>query len=280
MTSAADTVVSRWLEQQHSSNTPVPPDSLHPADAFPLATLSNPPSSSGSDLDSYASDGRPKHPTRAADVAQLVHPPSPGIMDEQPATNHARRRSSSLAGASVPPPHQSKKKHRRRRSDNIIEEGEDRSSDSDHSDSSAQTDSTDFELDDMSNDGLEDDEETGLTGRDRRRRRRRKRRNTLLDQRVVSDVKFTKEEEKAANQTLFQSLAINAILIGLWCVSPLCCVLSALCTPPHACTDTAPPGTCFLSPSQSTTSGCSRRKKATARPRTSSHSRYLRLVCT
>ncbi|PSN64303.1 TPT-domain-containing protein [Corynespora cassiicola Philippines] len=216
MTSAADTVVSRWLEQQHSSNTPVPPDSLHPADAFPLATLSNPPSSSGSDLDSYASDGRPKHPTRAADVAQLVHPPSPGIMDEQPATNHARRRSSSLAGASVPPPHQSKKKHRRRRSDNIIEEGEDRSSDSDHSDSSAQTDSTDFELDDMSNDGLEDDEETGLTGRDRRRRRRRKRRNTLLDQRVVSDVKFTKEEEKAANQTLFQSLAINAILIGLW----------------------------------------------------------------
>jgi hypothetical protein len=138
-------------------------------------------------------------------------------MDEQPATNHARRRSSSLAGA----PGTSNKdpqKHRRHRSGQILEEGEDAStSDDEHSDSSGRTDSTDLELDDMrSNDGLEDDEETGLTGSDRRRRRRRKRRNTRLDQRIVEDVRFTKDEEKMANQTLIHSMLINTLLIGLW----------------------------------------------------------------
>lgn len=90
-------------------------------------------------------------------------------------------------------------------------------SDDDKSDSSGKTESTDLELDNMrSDDGLEDDEETGLTGRDRRRRRRCKRRNTRLDERVAADVKITKEEEKLAAQSIMKSMLINALLIGLW----------------------------------------------------------------
>ncbi|KAJ4347157.1 uncharacterized protein N0V89_011095 [Didymosphaeria variabile] len=200
--------VVRWLE---GSKAPARPDSLlHPADVFPLATISNPPSSTDPDADS---DDGARHAPR--NIASLVHPPTPKIMEDQATANHARRRSSSLAGASAPSQH-ADRKHRRRKSesDNILEEGEDRGSDSD---SSGRTDSDDLELDDMSADGLQDDEETGLTGRDRRRRRRRKRRNTLLENRVVpEEPKFTKEEEKIANQTMIQSMLINALLIGLW----------------------------------------------------------------
>lgn len=204
-------VVARWLEDQ-GHKTAAAPDTLHPADEFPLATFSNPPSSSSLDGDSVDGRGLPHR----ADVAKLIHPPTPS-MDDQPTTNTARRRSSSLAGAPGISRKDSKK-HRRHRSEHILEEGESISeSDSEHSDSSGQTESTDLELDDMrSQDGLEDDEETGLTGRDRRRRRRRKRRNTRLDQRVVEDVRFTKEEKELANQSLVKSMLINALLIGLW----------------------------------------------------------------
>lgn len=200
--------VVRWLQD---SKAPAHPDSLlHPADVFPLATFSNPPSSTASDLDS--DDGAR---LASRNRASLVHPPTPKSMEDQVTAAHPRRRSSSLAGASGPAQH-ADRKHRRRDSDHILEEGEDRGSGSD-SDDSGRTDSDDLELDNMSADGLQDDEETGLTGRDRRRRRRRKRRNTLLENRVVpQDVNFTKEEEKIANQNLLQSMLINAALIGLW----------------------------------------------------------------
>jgi hypothetical protein len=207
----AESVV-RWLEE-NASKPPAAPDALHPADAFPLATLSNPPSSTDSHLDSDDDAPGDEHGTLVPRVciAALVHPPN--IMGDPPATSHARRRSSSLAGASAPN-RTDKKKQRAGRSDHILEE--DRASDSEDSDNSGKTESDDLELDDMSGDGLEDDEETGLTGRDRRRRRRRKRRNTLLDQRIVPEVKLSREEAKLADQNMIQAMLVNALLIGLW----------------------------------------------------------------
>lgn len=209
----AESSVVRWL-QGHASKPPVHPDALqHPADAFPLATISNPPSSTASDCGSHHGA-----PSTHRNIASLVHPPTPElreIMEDQATAPHARRRSTSLVGATGPS-QKAPRKHRRRKSDNILEEGEDES-DSDLSDSSGRTDSDDLELDNMSADGLQDDEETGLTGHDRRRRRRRKRRNTLLNQRVIpQEVKYTKEEEKLANQDMIRSMVINAVLIGLW----------------------------------------------------------------
>jgi solute carrier family 35 protein C2 len=215
MTSDQDAVVARWLyDQQQSAGILPRTHTLHPADVFPLATISNPPSSTASDISSNHGHGGPLH-VSAADVAKLAHPPTPS-MDEQPTTNPTRRRSSSLVGPPGPS-HTDSTKHRSTR-DKIPEEGEDlAASDSEHSDDSTRTGSTDLELGDMrSDDGLEDDEETGLTGRDRRRRRRRKRRNTHLDQRIVEDVTFTKEEEKLANANLLHDMLINAVLIGLW----------------------------------------------------------------
>jgi hypothetical protein len=71
-------------------------------------------------------------------------------------------------------------------------------------------------LDNMSDDGLQDDEETGLTGKAKGRRKNKRRRNTLLDQRIAGDVKITAEEKKEADQNVVRKSVINGILIGLW----------------------------------------------------------------
>ena len=77
--------------------------------------------------------------------------------------------------------------------------------------------SEDVELHDLSEeDGLQDDEETGLTGDDKERRKRRRRRNTLLDQRVATDTTITAKERKEADQNVVKNLLINGFLIGLW----------------------------------------------------------------
>jgi solute carrier family 35 protein C2 len=76
--------------------------------------------------------------------------------------------------------------------------------------------SEDVELDDLSEDDLQDDEETGLTGKDKSRRKKRRRRNTLLDQRIAGKVKITAEEKKEADQYVVKNILINGLLIGLW----------------------------------------------------------------
>lgn len=78
--------------------------------------------------------------------------------------------------------------------------------------------SDDFELNDIASDeGLEDDEETGLTGRDRQKRRKRKRRNTHLDQRIAPGTENQREEEdRLANKTFWSAVLLNALFIGSW----------------------------------------------------------------
>lgn len=81
--------------------------------------------------------------------------------------------------------------------------------------------SEDVEMEDMSEDGLQDDEETGLTGKVKGKRKMRRRRNTLLDQRVVGSAEITEEEKKEADQNVFKKSLINGTLIGLWYVFSL-----------------------------------------------------------
>lgn len=69
--------------------------------------------------------------------------------------------------------------------------------------------------DSLSDEDLHDDEETGLTKKDKKRKRSKRRRNTRLDQRIAQD-KLSEEERKEADQNVARSLAINAVLIGLW----------------------------------------------------------------
>ena len=87
--------------------------------------------------------------------------------------------------------------------------------------SSSRTTSEDVELDRLaSEDGLTDDEETGLTKGDRRRRRRRKRRHTLMDERIAEGAEPEKQERTLADKSIIGRLLVNAVLIGLWLVNP------------------------------------------------------------
>jgi solute carrier family 35 protein C2 len=76
--------------------------------------------------------------------------------------------------------------------------------------------SEDVELDNLSEDGLQADEETGLTGKSKGKRRQRRRTNTLLDNRIANEITVTAEEKKEADQTVLKKSVVNVILIGLW----------------------------------------------------------------
>jgi hypothetical protein len=68
----------------------------------------------------------------------------------------------------------------------------------------------------LEEEGLNDDEETGLTEPDRRRHKGKRRRNSLLTQRIVGHSNVTMEERNEANQHLLKKIAINGLLICLW----------------------------------------------------------------
>lgn len=74
---------------------------------------------------------------------------------------------------------------------------------------------------DFSDEDLHDDEETGLTAKERKRKQKKKRRNTLLDQRIARD-NISSEEKKIADQNVVRKLVVNGSLIGLWYLFSLC----------------------------------------------------------
>lgn len=74
---------------------------------------------------------------------------------------------------------------------------------------------------DLSDEDLHDDEETGLTAKERKRKQKKKRRNTLLDQRIARD-NISANDQKAADKSVVRRLAVNATLIGLWYFFSLC----------------------------------------------------------
>ncbi len=137
-------------------------------------------------------------------------------MDSVTPSGHRRRRSSLInpAGASNSRHRSPLSRSQSSRSpvhadddDKIVEESSD-----DVSLQPGEVDETDLPDED-----LHDDEETGLTGKDKRRKRRRRRRNQLLDQRIVKDDEgISPEEKKEADRNVVKSLVINGVLIGLW----------------------------------------------------------------
>lgn len=71
--------------------------------------------------------------------------------------------------------------------------------------------------DSFTDEDLQDDEETGLTRKDKQRRQKKRNRNTQLDQRIARDRKdISKEERKEADKTVFRSVMVNVVLILLW----------------------------------------------------------------
>jgi solute carrier family 35 protein C2 len=128
-------------------------------------------------------------------------------MDSVTPSGHRRRRSSLINPPNATSSRQRSASIRRPASGEtkIVEESSD--------DGSQQPDELDE--DGLSDEDLHDDEETGLTGKDRRRKRRKRNRNQLLDQRIVRD-KISPEEKKEADRSVARNLMIDAALIGLW----------------------------------------------------------------
>ncbi|KAH7031341.1 triose-phosphate transporter family-domain-containing protein [Microdochium trichocladiopsis] len=72
----------------------------------------------------------------------------------------------------------------------------------------------------LSDEDLHDDEETGLTKKDKRRKKAKKQRNTRLDQRVARE-NLSDEQKHLADLNVARRLAINLVLIGLWYIFSL-----------------------------------------------------------
>jgi solute carrier family 35 protein C2 len=175
---------------------------------FPQPTLTRLPSISDISLRSSDDIWAPDAVTALAGI----HPPDID-MDPQP-SGHRRRRSSLMNPLGVKS--ENKKNRRTSRSPvkkSIQEEPQLRGGGTDDELSTSE----DVELEDLSEeDGLQDDEETGLTGKDKGKRKRKRRRNTLMDQRIAGEIKITAEEKKEADQNVLKKGFINALLIGLW----------------------------------------------------------------
>ncbi|KAK1999169.1 triose-phosphate transporter [Colletotrichum falcatum] len=69
--------------------------------------------------------------------------------------------------------------------------------------------------DSFSDEDLHDDEEMGLTRKDKSRKKRKRKNNTRLDQRIVRG-EISAEEKKEADQNVMRRSAINVVLILLW----------------------------------------------------------------
>jgi solute carrier family 35, member C2 len=122
---------------------------------------------------------------------------------------HRRRRSSLLNGSTTRAGRSraqgSRSQSRDPNSGNIPEENND----------PLDLDSEDSAFDSLSDEDLHDDEETGLTKKERSKRNLKKKRNTRLDQRVVRET-ITEEERKEADQNVMRRSLVNLTLIGLW----------------------------------------------------------------
>ncbi|KAK1600550.1 triose-phosphate transporter [Colletotrichum navitas] len=75
--------------------------------------------------------------------------------------------------------------------------------------------SKDAENDSFSDEDLHDDEEIGLTKKDKRRKKNKRSNNTRLDQRIVRG-QISAEEKKEADQNVIRRSVINVVLILLW----------------------------------------------------------------
>ncbi|KAK3175073.1 hypothetical protein OEA41_002319 [Lepraria neglecta] len=82
---------------------------------------------------------------------------------------------------------------------------------------SSRSTSDDVELSHLaSDDALQDDEETGLTKKNKEHRKRRRRKATRLDGRIAGNIKTSKQEQKVADRNVLKAMIVNVALIASW----------------------------------------------------------------
>ena len=91
-------------------------------------------------------------------------------------------------------------------------------SDEEHgSDISSRTTSDDFELDHLTaDDPFSDDEETGMTKKDKRHRKRRRRKAARMDERFAGNIKASKPNKNSTYREIYKAWLINALLVASW----------------------------------------------------------------
>lgn len=142
-----------------------------------------------------------------------------------------------------------------RRNDNDGQESESKHAeyvlrDESHSPQSIIDDVELHQLNSEGEDGLTDDEETGLTKKNNKRHRKRRRKHTSQDDDDIGGkTKLMSQEKSSADRSVLKALLINALLIASWylfslSISIVSHVLSFICL-------------CKLIQSSSITNGCS-----------------------
>lgn len=206
-------------DQRHENGHEHEQDDTSPStDQFPLPTKST--------LSSLSSSSRSRRASQdSAGVASHVHPPTP---DMDGSVDGHRRRRGLLAGedendgadGKARGQHHSRRLRNGSRSGNPGAESDQAAYSSDEefvSDFSSRSTSDDVELYHIaSEDGLANDEETGLTRKDKSNRKRRKKKNALLDQRIIGTGKNLQQDGNSADKNVLRASLINALLIASW----------------------------------------------------------------
>ncbi|KAL8771900.1 MAG: hypothetical protein Q9209_002838 [Squamulea sp. 1 TL-2023] len=190
-------------------------DKSNPASCFPAPTLSTPPSPSA------ASSNDSEH--SALDAAARVHPPTP---DMDGPDGYIRRRPLLMENEDPHPGAKSEKRsrsrrHRRRTSqvpgEEDLQHAAHASDDGHGSIHSTPSTSEDVEMEPLATDeGMTDDEEAGLTGKDKRRRKRRRTLNTKLDERIAGSSGADPSGWSLADRNVIKASLINVLLIASW----------------------------------------------------------------
>ena len=140
----------------------------------------------------------------------------PGV--DRAAYLHRPRRSSALDHGNEQGEEQFRLEHHRRRPSHkkIEDEDETYGSEDGHTSGSVSP-YGEAELDNQpSDDGITDDEETGLTNEHKDERRRRRQKRVAVDARIAGNSKVMKTERTLADRSVLKASLINALLIGLW----------------------------------------------------------------
>lgn len=122
--------------------------------------------------------------------------------------------------------------------------------------------SASVELDDLSEDDSQDDEEAGLTGQDGRRQKKASRRDSSLGNRIAGVEAVSAEDKKVADVHVLKNMMINCSLIGLWYCFSLSISLVTFSSPLFQASKLI---------QSSITNGCSRRNISTFTSPSSRH---------
>lgn len=158
----------------------------------------------------------PAHPTSAAVVPELA---TREDIEMEPIAGHRRRKSSLMnpVGGINAPSTRTLVPSARHPSPSIAEQPAESSGPAAGANvSTSSYDRAESSRDSFSDQDLHDDEETGLTTKERAHKQKRKRRNTRLDQRIAREKHLSAVDKREADKDVVKKLLINIGFILLW----------------------------------------------------------------